>query len=738
VLAFHIHEQNAAVIVRKGPEHTVFEAFEVLSPNFAVVGCTGKLIRVLPGPAVQVAEKVMQEEGFLDQITTTLSSMDLEHFGDAVATSRKANSKHMEIRDSAHPKLVTELFIGILRGYGEATRVKLIKKRVADEVLFMDARRPWRRSRAWFILRVLIQTSAKENLDFKLFMIHFIKDILHLGTDKGLDSDLLYVTRAKMARRVEKLGSSTTQHIVDAALHAARTCEDLLQSRWTKIQAGWETRKSLPWTPAILDIKADTQPTLPNCRQLLRNMFLQQLKPRSTEIATIKDHPNHQHLNFVMYSSGGLEAMVEEEGRLALFDFERSVLTSLSAWTDIEIATNNHIAAASSLESCFKQYCGLFKRVYSVDVVDRSFAILILLQLWTAIDRIAVSHIPLLSQFSPEVHEGLLRRLLLSGQEELDTLHTVETWIRRRHREATPKASVFSSQSPGSSSFITLFFKNSTDMQNLKNRIEQEAEATRARQLVELQTLNNQHAELVEILNLTTEHDDIINPYTPRQEHWKQQCSRCRLEKKLANLNVAVHEWPLPSDEFRAQMVVFELAVPAVFSCWRDVTYIIMHDLTSIEHITLPNAEVTLIDENQRRSFRLPLVTNRVPRITLASSVKPISKSHYATRPLPAIPADIVSDNGLDYRLYDVTKSSWVPSSFELASFTAYGTQVVSAAGPYAHLQYAIPWTTHSTNQVVADRSNCSPRISLQEHDSFGSLRSGAEYVHVNDDSRPC
>jgi hypothetical protein len=727
VLVYHIHEQNASIVIRKGLEFTLFEAFEVLAPTSAVIGCTGKLIRVLPGPAVQVPNKVVGEEGFLEQVATTLSSMDSEHFGDAITTSKKANSEHWETRDSAHPKLITELFMGILRGYGQSARVKLVKKRTADEVLWKDALKPWRRSRAWFVIRVLLHLSVKEDLHYKIFMIYFLKDIMNLGTTKALDSDLLYVARAKMARRAQKLGSSIPPHIIGAALDAACRCENLLQLRWTKVQAGWQTRQSIPWDPITLDIQTDTRPTLPNCRRPLRCMFMQQSNLGTVDVLDVKDRPTHQYADFVMYSSGCLEAFLEETGRTAMYDFERSVLVHLSQWTDNEIAADHHIEAATILESCFRQYHMLFKRVYNIDVVDRSLAVLTLLQLWVAIDRISVVYIPLLSQFSPELHEGLLRRLLIKDQVELEALHRIEIWIRRRQRNVFTVASVFA-KNPGPSSFTTRFFDSSLIMKSLRDRIENDAKVARAEKLVELHKLNREYTQLVEALGSTTEHDDIINRHSPRQEHWKQRCSRCKLERKLANLKIAVHEWPLPSDKFKAQMVVFELAIPEVFSCWRDVTYTIMHDIASVEPIGLPLPEMSLNKDKHLQPYRSAAASTQTSRIALASSAKPVIKSHYATRPLPAVEADVVSDNGLDYRLYDGSHATWVPSSFESASFVPYGTQAVSSKSAYAYLQYSISWTSHSTNQVIADRSNCSPQISLQEHDSFGSLRSGARY----------
>jgi hypothetical protein len=728
ILVFHIHEQNAALMVRKLPSHTSFEAFEVSAPTSEVMGCTGKLVRVLPGSAVQITNKVVKEDGFLDQVAATLSSMDVEQFGDAVATSEKANSNHHEIRDSAHPKYITELFMGILRGYGQYAKVKIVKKRVADEVLWNKALRPWRRSRAWFIIRVLLQTSVQDNAHYKAFIIHFLTGILGLCTGNELDSDLLYVTRAKIARRVQKLRpSGVPSHVLDPALDVALRCDVLLQSRWSGTQADWKTFNGTSWMPQILDIEADTEQTLPTCGSILFGMLYQQPKRGALNVDTPAGYARHQYADFNQYSFGRLDRLVKQASFVALADFERSVLDHLQEWTNNEVASRRYTTAATTLQSCFDQYYAAFRELYDLDVADQSMAVLTILLLWSAIDMIAVAHIPLLSQFSPELHEQLASSLLLSGQTELEAIHTVEEHIRQRRIRAPSAISVFSNRH-GLAGFSARFFRNSREMHALLGRIKRDAEAARLRKRKELQTLNDEHAKLVTKIE-SMEHDDVTNPKSSGTQHWKKRCGRCKLEKQAAQMKITVHEWPLPSDDCHAQMVVFELVLPAVFSCWRDVTYAIMHDMGLTKPKGHAGPEMTLMQEKQLLPYRSFKHTSRV---TLASSTKPVYKSHYATKSLPASEASVLVETGLDFRLYDATSDTWIPLSFESATFECHGTQAISATdSPYTHLQYAISSTAHSTNQVIADRSSCPVTISLQEHDSFGSLRSGARYVHA-------
>jgi hypothetical protein len=149
LLTLRIHEQNAAVIVRRKADHTVFEVFEIAASNSAVMACSGKLVRVFPGPAAQVSNTTLNEKGFIEHVANFLSIMDQEKHGETIAKSLKGGTDHHEVRDSAHPKYISELFMGIIRGYGEMASPRLVRKRIADDVLWKSAFKPWRRSPAW-------------------------------------------------------------------------------------------------------------------------------------------------------------------------------------------------------------------------------------------------------------------------------------------------------------------------------------------------------------------------------------------------------------------------------------------------------------------------------------------------------------------------------------------------------------------------------------------------------------
>ncbi|KAG9121542.1 hypothetical protein FRC07_002453, partial [Ceratobasidium sp. 392] len=144
VLSLHIREQNAAVLIRKSPAGTTFEIFEVQAPNESVMSTPAKLVRHFPGPTIEVPNSASGDSGFIQEIAHFLSRMNTDVLEDATAKTKKARSTVTEVRDSADPHYISQLFTGILRGFGEEVEpTRRVVKRIADEVLWDNAYLPW-------------------------------------------------------------------------------------------------------------------------------------------------------------------------------------------------------------------------------------------------------------------------------------------------------------------------------------------------------------------------------------------------------------------------------------------------------------------------------------------------------------------------------------------------------------------------------------------------------------------
>ncbi|KIM42884.1 hypothetical protein M413DRAFT_10304 [Hebeloma cylindrosporum] len=144
VYTFHIHAQNAALILRRLQDSMVFEVFEVSPPPEAVMTVQGKLICSYPGPAVELPRDVAQDPAFVEQLVSFLMHMDIDRLRGAEATTVKAGSQVPETRGTTHPRYISQLLIMILRGMGKEATVNRITKRIADDVCWHNAEKPWR------------------------------------------------------------------------------------------------------------------------------------------------------------------------------------------------------------------------------------------------------------------------------------------------------------------------------------------------------------------------------------------------------------------------------------------------------------------------------------------------------------------------------------------------------------------------------------------------------------------
>src|SRR6266851_513318 len=139
----HIREQNAALIVRRlaTADFVQFEVFEVLPLIRAVMEVEGKLLCSYPGPAIRIPADIFTDECFLRELSSFLVQMDVDCLDQT--------SSYLDEFDGAHPRYISELLVGILRGYGQPADLDRITKRIGDEVLLDTTGQPSPDKRWW-------------------------------------------------------------------------------------------------------------------------------------------------------------------------------------------------------------------------------------------------------------------------------------------------------------------------------------------------------------------------------------------------------------------------------------------------------------------------------------------------------------------------------------------------------------------------------------------------------------
>jgi hypothetical protein len=726
LLAYLIRAQNAGVIMRKFRHETVFESFEVSAPDAVVMGTTGKLLCSYPGPAIAIPQEVANNPAFQVELASFLNQMNVDVL-DSAATTTKAKSTVVEERDSAHPRYITHLLTGILRGMGRVAEVTRIQKRIADDILWKNAKKPWRRSPLYLVIRVALQTSLHQNGSgnnaYKAFMVYMMARTLQLVLDKGFPSDLLFCMRGKISRRLYKMGPAAPDFVLQVVQKAGLATETLLQKRWIAVQN--DQAKSGRWAPSDLDIPRDTSLSLPQSKSYI-SQVLQGNPFRSTSYTFEPNHTRRLHnvRDFRTFEHGLSKAFAADP-LIALADFELAVSNHLDGWVAESI---DRESACLTVAACITKYSEASLSLYASNPENQSTMLLTIFELWVALDKLCMAQCPLLREYSPEVPVELFAPLLLRRSRSFSRLTAIEEYVRERHRRAQDEFSIFTDDVDGET-FAVRYFDTSIRHQSLRSRINNAAEKERQKKKQEIQSQNAAHEKLARRYE-SMEHESWINR-RGRTYHSAQRCQRCLLEAKANNMEISVHEWPLPQHPLEAKVTVFELDCPVVFGVWRTTTYQVLGDICSPS--TKKRSANPPVKLETYHGFQNYLRPGMTPRITLASTTKSFLGSHYKTRWIPCYDeSSVCVNNGLQFRLYDEHQDAWATTPFLECSIVQYCTLQLPVEGPYKDLQYAVDTTSHTSNQVLANQSQCPRDLNLHEYIAFASLRGGYRLQWLN------
>ncbi|KAG8950798.1 hypothetical protein FRC03_012736, partial [Tulasnella sp. 419] len=735
VLAFLIRAQNAGLIIRKDSKFVLFESFEVSPPNQTVMATKGRLLRSFPDTAIQFPIDVFEDHQFQMELARFLAGMDV-HTLDSAPITTKSNTAVTEVRDTAHPRYITQLLTEILRGMGgEGAEVPHNTKRIADDILWHNAYMPWRRSAIWLVLRVALQTTlvrqSRGQETYKEFVAFIHAKVLKLGLKLDQPSYLIACMQRKTARRLAKLATTTSPILLQFVRNVTLQAESLLKQRWEAAQVAQATSLNSTWAPDTLNIVVDTALTLHNSREYI----LRSLEDTPSIKSSIPFIPKHHYrfygaVNFAKSFNGRVaEAFKSDDSLTALADFERAVLIDLTDW-----ATQNLLSSDAfiSIATCVERYSATASSAYSSNPELLSVMLLTLFKLWVELDRIVIAQCPLLAKFSPEIPCALLNPLLLRTSKSIEALDYVEKYLRTRYFQAVSGQSVFSSTT-GKSSFAGQFFDQSEQLQVLKTKIE---EAAASQSLMKFQELRRSQKQYRDQMKAAEQYEhQYINKLTKIGKVKVKnapQCPRCKLEKPAVRMKIDVHEWPLPQDVWEAKMVVFELAPPLPFSIWRKTTYMLLREVCIPRSSSFPKQPAYMQLQNYPTLAPYHTPTRHFPRIVLASTTKSFVKSHYKAQKVSAATEEsILVKHGLKWTLFDSARSEWVTQQVTQCSLDGYCTLQLPP-GRYQTLQYAVSGTSHTSNDIMAIQTECPRDVTLHEFMAFTRIRSGPRLQWLN------
>jgi len=551
-------------------------------------------------------------------------------------------------------------------------------------------------------------------------MIFLLTEITAKAPAANMPDDLCHVIFAKIARRCSKLGPDTLVFVQDQALMVCQAVKAEQESRWEAIQSADADR---PTTIERRSFDLDTVLSLQRSTPYLDSV----LQHDEDMLQTQSDF--NPHCQACLGSIRGLPTLnllkdSTEESIYVLAEFETWVAGSLPAWKEQRLSS----PASKLVEDCVAlaplavNYREKALPIYDQVPEQMSTYLLVIAELWHALDLLACKVLPLLKDFAPGILPEFFTPLLLPKQCQMRRIREVELHLADRRKSSNRKNPLLFSD-PGNMAFAVQYYASSTEHHALRKRIEDDATAQKANKKKEWEESSAKYHRLKDRAKPRS-CDTILDEWDDRTCVHSPSCKKCALDGEADAVPIEVYEWPLPEDESACASTVVELDCPLELVAWRNLTWMLVHDLGRQGGDYGDSSAAVL----QRYDALRYYAKNKGSRLTLASTTKPFAKAHYRVLKVPTPLDSCYANNALQYQFFDPTRTCWIKDQTKLPSLRTWCITPLPE-GPYASLQYAVDSVGHSQNQVIVDQEACSKALSLHEFLSFGSLRADGERV---------
>ncbi|KAI9870829.1 MAG: hypothetical protein M1830_003750, partial [Pleopsidium flavum] len=702
ILIIHIATQNAGLIIRKeSPDEFIFEAFEASPRAAEVLASANALQWDFPSHAVAIPSETFLDPGFQEQTASFLERASIETVKGFAATTAKAGSHAFESRDTANPALIGQLLMALLEANGSARATLITQKRVRDDVCWNDgAKNPWRRSAAWLVLRVGLQRSLCLLLGVNIGTIHykfFVSYVIAKLCDDICDvepikSDYLAHVRAKLARRLVKLQDRQKTAplplvptidkmfaLFDKGFSSSlKTVNDTLAAEWAMIRG--RSQKRIPRLPTRAE-DSSLVLSLNHSGEHLRQLY----QSSSHDPEPWRKSPESQAPYSTAWSTNGSRPVQQAFSLgyyLNLVEFESEVeLRSPKVWPSPLQSTTHE--QCSELAGRIRQYQQTALSAYSSNPEQLSLMLLTIMELWAALDSMALQLFPLLAEYRTEIPTGILHVLQITRLSDLCRLRVIETHLQNRQKSASSALpSVFGD--PSEKCFAVRYFDQCNPMQELLASIVSDGDRARERKKQEWGDKTVEYGSLLKkAADKTCLYFDLEDALGGiHSVHDERNCEKHHLERVARRIRIDVHEYPLPDDQNAAKAAVFELLCPRGFATWRDTTWNIISKLGGELQIVGNPPQALLCDYSELRTYG----THQCGNISLASRTKSFLKTHYAKVGFPVPFEKVCLPNGLRLGLYDQQQKLWTSRRTAIPSFADLCTSSLAAKSSYSSL----------------------------------------------------
>lgn len=653
----------------------------------------------------------------------------------------KAGVAHEEIRDTTNPAMVSELFMGVLRGFGSAISVSAISKNTRDEVLWENALAPWRRSPMWLLIRVALQLIISRSSDgstslYKELMVFVMSRILKSASVHSLPPEFIYIMIAKIQRRLHKLSKSGPQILPPLVTGDIKNTLKISSKRLSKI---WnlaqqtDSRDLQLRSLSTLDFETDTLVALPAF-----DNYIEGMRDRQRGNETARFIPASQLIKYKPSVLPDLSESLLADRFYAVVNlgqFEQWVASHLDSW----VANNPQKNACKSLHDLIVQYHKIATVYYTGNPEAVSVMTLTIFELWVACDRAALGHCPWLSEYDPGIPGDVLQSLLLPFFNQMKRLLQVEGYINNRRDRSMKSTDLLFALDKGSG-FANKYFDQSESHSALMSRIVSDAETARQEKLKEFTRVKAEYHRF-DALYHGTDHKYTINiidnwcdPPETEEVHYQHNCQKCSYQSRRDNLSIQVHEWPLPNNSFRAKAVVFELQMPSWFGYWSNARMVVLQDVLKGRRTKASPSTRYLLSSNDPHLTNKYFQGSQSRRIDLLSETKPVLNTHFKSKKIATLSeSQVCVSNGLHYQYYDSTADEYLGKfTFQDDIPRACMYKMPCQALQRFLFRPASAPDGASPNAVIASQDACPTNIGLEEYKELATLPLGRHIQWAN------
>ncbi|KFA75787.1 hypothetical protein S40288_09660, partial [Stachybotrys chartarum IBT 40288] len=736
----HVVAQNAGILVRSTPSQVVFETFELSPSNTAVYSTPGRLRRYFPDAAVAVPFETFEDSEVIKVIAQTLATMSHQSVSEMQPRAMKAKRNQIEERGTVKPFIVNHLFLAIIRSIGGVQhQVATICKNTREDVMWSDGHKlPWRRSPIWLLIRVTLERTLsppskeagpKGCMLYKRFMIYFLSRILEQCLQENMESDILSIMNAKLARRLVKLDTGCHSQWLRTVGNTMQRCRRTLDERWNATMDAH--RRRLHFSAIRLpEITQDLAIKMPGL-----SFYLNDISSRSS-LSMRKFQPPRPHI--WVFQSEALpiaNSLVNSSGAYNAYNlaaFETWVATNLKTWWKDHVSYEN---SCQAIDDLVQSYVDCASHEYQDNPEGMSIMFLTVLELWIACDKSAIEQCALIASYKAEIPIVPWESLLLRSASDMQRLLKVETYLNNRNQRARFHRSALYDVGCNDD-FGAQFFATSLPHQVLLRQIEENAYEARIAKREELQSKKRIYQDLMDEHEwLSCTYRTVINRWGDEEVKHCDSCRKCRLQDEADNMRIEAHEWPLPTDSAMIKAVVFELRVPPYITSWRNCTLFLLQTVFRLDsHDLEPSWSCSL--ESYRELRRYHCAPMPGASIGLSSKTKPHASTHRKETPVGlAEESDVCLATGPQWEVFDNLRGQFLHPLQLSDHISSVCTLQLPQQSQSMQSFLTRIWEEPDgadPNSVIASQHACPPHFSTDEFKALCSLGLGRHTLWLN------